>query len=50
MNRSLARIIIGGFGQDISSVPVAAAADAQIRSIAAAIQLACASKVAVVPG
>jgi H+-translocating NAD(P) transhydrogenase subunit beta len=53
MNRSLANIIIGGFGTGDSAVPVAAAADAQIRSIAAddaGIQLAYASKVIIVPG
>jgi NAD(P) transhydrogenase subunit beta len=53
MNRSLANIIIGGFGTGDSALPVAAAADAQIRSIAAddvAIQLAYASKVIIVPG
>jgi H+-translocating NAD(P) transhydrogenase subunit beta len=53
MNRSLANIIIGGFGTGDSAVPVAAAGDAQIRSIAAddaAIQLAYASKVIIVPG
>jgi NAD(P) transhydrogenase subunit beta len=53
MNRSLANIIIGGFGTGDSAVPVAAAADAQIRAIAAddaAIQLAYASKVIIVPG
>ncbi|MGH3170860.1 MAG: NAD(P)(+) transhydrogenase (Re/Si-specific) subunit beta, partial [Trebonia sp.] len=47
MNRSLGNIIIGGFGTGDSLAPVAAAADAQIRSIAAAdaaIQLAYASK------
>ncbi|HSZ42047.1 MAG TPA: NAD(P)(+) transhydrogenase (Re/Si-specific) subunit beta [Trebonia sp.] len=53
MNRSLGNIIIGGFGTGDSALPVAAAADAQIRSIAAddaAIQLAYASKVIIVPG
>src|ERR1700684_3211897 len=53
MNRSLANIIIGGFGTGDSAVPLEAAADAQIRSIAAddaAIQLAYASKVIIVPG
>jgi H+-translocating NAD(P) transhydrogenase subunit beta len=53
MNRSLANIIMGGFGTGDSAVPIAAAADAQIRSIAAddaAIQLAYASKVIIVPG
>jgi len=53
MNRSLWNIIAGGFGTGDSAVPVAVAADAQIRSIAAddtAIQLAYASKVIIVPG
>src|ERR1700684_563767 len=53
MNRSLANIIIGGFGTGDSAVPLAAAADAQIRPIAAddaAIQLAYASTVIIVPG
>jgi NAD(P) transhydrogenase subunit beta len=53
MNRSLGNIIIGGFGTGDSALPIAAAADAQIRSIAAddaAIQLAYASKVIIVPG
>jgi H+-translocating NAD(P) transhydrogenase subunit beta len=53
MNRSLANIIIGGFGTGDSAAPVAVAGDAQIRSIAAddaAIQLAYASKVIIVPG
>jgi len=53
MNRSLANIIVGGFGTGDSAVAVAAAADAHVRSIAAddaAIQLAYASKVIIVPG
>ena len=53
MNRSLGNIIIGGFGTGDSAVPVAVAADAQVKSVAAddaAIQLAYASKVIVVPG
>ena len=53
MNRSLANIIMGGFGTGDSAVAVGAAADAQVRSIAAddaAIQLAYASKVIIVPG
>jgi len=53
MNRSLANIIVGGFGTGDSAVAVEAAADANIRSIAAddaAIQLAYASKVIIVPG
>ncbi|MBV9381533.1 MAG: NAD(P)(+) transhydrogenase (Re/Si-specific) subunit beta [Streptosporangiaceae bacterium] len=53
MNRSLGNIIVGGFGTGDSAAPVAVAGDAHIRSIAAddaAIQLAYASKVLVVPG
>ncbi|MBV9205060.1 MAG: NAD(P)(+) transhydrogenase (Re/Si-specific) subunit beta [Actinobacteria bacterium] len=53
MNRSLANIIVGGFGTGDSAVALAAAPDAQVRSIAAddaAIQLAYASKVIIVPG
>ena len=53
MNRSLANIIVGGFGTGDSAVVVEAAGDAHIRSIAAddaAIQLAYASKVIIVPG
>ncbi|HEX6523976.1 MAG TPA: NAD(P)(+) transhydrogenase (Re/Si-specific) subunit beta [Streptosporangiaceae bacterium] len=53
MNRSLANIIVGGFGTGDSEVAVTAGADVQVRSIAAddaAIQLAYASKVIVVPG
>jgi H+-translocating NAD(P) transhydrogenase subunit beta len=53
MNRSLANIIVGGFGTGDSAAAIAVAGDAQIRSIAAddaAIQLAYASKVIIVPG
>jgi H+-translocating NAD(P) transhydrogenase subunit beta len=53
MNRSLANIIMGGFGTGDSAVALEAAPDAQVRSIAAddaAIQLAYASKVIIVPG
>jgi len=53
MNRSLVNIIMGGFGTGDSMVAVGAAADAHVRSIAAddaAIQLAYASKVIIVPG
>jgi H+-translocating NAD(P) transhydrogenase subunit beta len=53
MNRSLANIIVGGFGTGDSVVAVEGAADASVRSIAAddaAIQLAYASKVIIVPG
>jgi H+-translocating NAD(P) transhydrogenase subunit beta len=53
MNRSLTNIIMGGFGTGDSVVAVGAAADAHVRSIAAddaAIQLAYASKVIIVPG
>ena len=53
MNRSLANIIIGGFGTGDTAVAAAVAGDAQIRAIAAddaAIQLAYASKVIIVPG
>jgi H+-translocating NAD(P) transhydrogenase subunit beta len=53
MNRSLANIIVGGFGTGDSTGAVAVAADAQVRSIAAddaAIQLAYAAKVIIVPG
>ena len=53
MNRSLANIMVGGFGTGDSAVAVGPAADAQVRSIAAddaAIQLAYASKVIIVPG
>jgi NAD(P) transhydrogenase subunit beta len=53
MNRSLANIIIGGFGTGDALVAAAVSGDAQIRAIAAddaAIQLAYASKVIIVPG
>jgi H+-translocating NAD(P) transhydrogenase subunit beta len=54
MNRSLRNIIVGGFGTGDSAAAVGpAGSDAQIRSIAAddaAIQLAYASKVIIVPG
>jgi NAD(P) transhydrogenase subunit beta len=53
MNRSLANIIVGGFGTGDSAVALGVAGDAQVRSIAAddaAIQLAYASKVIIVPG
>jgi NAD(P) transhydrogenase subunit beta len=54
MNRSLRNIIMGGFGTGDSALPAGpAGADVQIRSIAAddaAIQLAYASKVIIVPG
>ncbi len=53
MNRSLANIILGGFGTGDSAVALDAAVDAQVRSIAAddaAIQLAYAAKVIIVPG
>jgi len=53
MNRSLSNIIVGGFGTGDSAVVAAVAGDAQVRSIAAddaAIQLAYASKVIIVPG
>src|SRR6202021_3549812 len=53
MNRSLVNIIMGGFGTGDTMVAVGAAADAHVRSIAAddaAIQLAYASKVIIVPG
>jgi len=53
MNRSLANIIIGGFGTGDSAVAIGGPVDAQVRSIAAddaAIQLAYASKVIIVPG
>ena len=53
MNRSLANIIVGGFGTGDSTVAIGVAGDAQVRSIAAddaAIQLAYASKVIIVPG
>jgi NAD(P) transhydrogenase subunit beta len=53
MNRSLANIIIGGFGTGDSVAAVGGPIDAQVRSVAAddaAIQLAYASKVIIVPG
>ena len=53
MNRSIGNIIVGGFGTGDSAVALEAAGDAQVRSIAAddaAIQLAYASKVIIVPG
>ncbi|MGH3160421.1 MAG: NAD(P)(+) transhydrogenase (Re/Si-specific) subunit beta [Streptosporangiaceae bacterium] len=53
MNRSLTNIILGGFGTGDSAIAVEAAGDAQVRAIAAddaAIQLAYASKVIIVPG
>jgi NAD(P) transhydrogenase subunit beta len=53
MNRSLANIITGGFGTGDTAIAAAVSGDAQIRSIAAddaAIQLAYASKVIIVPG
>src|SRR5207302_806393 len=53
MNRSLANIILGGFGTGDSAIAVEGAADAHVRSIAAddaAIQLAYAAKVIIVPG
>jgi len=53
MNRSIAEIIIGGFGTGDSAAAAAVGADAQVRTIAAddaAIQLSYASKVIVVPG
>ncbi len=54
MNRSLANIIVGGFGTgDAAAVVAGPGGDAHVRSIAAddaAIQLAYASKVIIVPG
>jgi H+-translocating NAD(P) transhydrogenase subunit beta len=54
MNRSLPNIIVGGFGTgDTAAVVAGPGGDAQVRSIAAddaAIQLAYASKVIIVPG
>jgi H+-translocating NAD(P) transhydrogenase subunit beta len=53
MNRSLANIIIGGFGTGDSAAAIGGPVDAHVRSIAAddaAIQLAYASKVIIVPG
>jgi H+-translocating NAD(P) transhydrogenase subunit beta len=53
MNRSLVNIMVGGFGTGDTAVAAAVAGDVQVRSIAAddaAIQLAYASKVIIVPG
>ncbi len=53
MNRSLGNIILGGFGTGDTAVAAVVTGDAQIRSIDAddaAIQLAYASKVIIVPG
>ncbi len=53
MNRSIGNIIVGGFGEGDSAVITAGAAGAAVKAIAAddaAIQLAYASKVIVVPG
>jgi H+-translocating NAD(P) transhydrogenase subunit beta len=53
MNRSLANIIVGGFGTGDTAVAIGGPVDAQVRSIAAddaAIQLGYASKVIIVPG
>jgi NAD(P) transhydrogenase subunit beta len=53
MNRSLVSIIVGGFGTGDTAVAIGGPVDAQVRSIAAddaAIQLAYASKVIIVPG
>ena len=54
MNRSLANIIVGGFGTgDAAAIVAGPGGDAQVRSIAAddaAIQLAYASKIIIVPG
>src|SRR5487761_367650 len=54
MNRSLANIIVGGFGTgDAAAIVAGTGGDAQVRSIAAddaAIQLAYASKIIIVPG
>ena len=53
MNRSLVNIVVGGFGTGDSAVAIGGPVDAQVRSIAAddaAIQLAYASKVIIVPG
>jgi NAD(P) transhydrogenase subunit beta len=53
MNRSLASIIVGGFGTGDTAVAAGVAGDAQVRAIAAddaAIQLAYAAKVIIVPG
>jgi len=53
MNRSLANIILGGFGTGDTAVALDGPVDAQVRAIAAddaAIQLAYAAKVIIVPG
>jgi NAD(P) transhydrogenase subunit beta len=53
MNRSLRNIIIGGFGTGDAAAAIEVGGDVQVRSIAAddaAIQLAYASKVIIVPG
>jgi H+-translocating NAD(P) transhydrogenase subunit beta len=53
MNRSIANIIVGGFGTGDAAAPAAVAAGAGVKPIAAddaAIQLAYASKVIIVPG
>jgi H+-translocating NAD(P) transhydrogenase subunit beta len=53
MNRSLANIIVGGFGTGDSAVAIGAPVDSTVRPISAddaAIQLAYASKVIIVPG
>src|SRR5262249_15054411 len=53
MNRSLANIMLGGFGTGDTAIAAAVSGDAQVRAIAAddaAIQLAYASKVIIVPG
>ncbi len=53
MNRSIGNIIVGGFGTGDSAVAVVAAAGSGVKAIAAddaAIQLAYASKVIIVPG
>ena len=53
MNRSLANIVIGGFGTGDDATPAAAGGDVSVRAVSAddvAIQLAYASKVMVVPG
>jgi H+-translocating NAD(P) transhydrogenase subunit beta len=53
MNRSLTNIIVGGFGTGDAAVAIGGPVDAQVRAIAAddaAIQLAYASKVVIVPG
>ncbi|MFI7672357.1 NAD(P)(+) transhydrogenase (Re/Si-specific) subunit beta [Actinophytocola sp. NPDC049390] len=53
MNRSLANIVIGGFGTGDEAAPAAVGGDVSVRAVSAddvAIQLAYASKVMVVPG